>query len=351
MSALDDITASLAKFRTAKRVSGANASYKKDNPTEYSKVIAYLDGGVRPSGVTTDMGMALLHEEDARRKLLAPAPPPGVLGVDRATMLATGGVILREDTAAAADPKAGLWGNIEAVSDTRHVHKTTGGDSRSKANGVAQGNTAYRELTVVDGDDYSGERSQLGRNWWEEGENVGAQTSGTFALYNEGERKITFWSMRFPSSFPMSTLAYQVIHNSKQAQPYSGTPEPGNAVQIDLYANLLRFTNMWEDPPLWTCPAPPANTWIRFAIDSVYSKDPSKGRIQFFCDNDGDGDFLDADEASSVFTRQTLHTFSIAEYGKAAGDAIPCHLRLGIYRNTSYTGNTYVDIDNVQVVG
>jgi len=76
MSALDDITASLAKFRTAKRVSGANASYKKDNPAEYGKVIVYLDGGARPSGVTTDMGMALLLEEDARRALGASPPPP-----------------------------------------------------------------------------------------------------------------------------------------------------------------------------------------------------------------------------------------------------------------------------------
>ncbi len=74
MSALDDITASLAKFRTAKRVSGTSASYKKDNPTEYGKVIAYLDGAARPSSVTTDMGMALLLEEDARRSLVVTSP-------------------------------------------------------------------------------------------------------------------------------------------------------------------------------------------------------------------------------------------------------------------------------------
>ncbi len=76
MSALDDITASLAKFRTAKQVSGTSGSYKKANPTEYGKVIAYLDGAARPTGVTTDMGMALLLEEDARRKLIPVSPPP-----------------------------------------------------------------------------------------------------------------------------------------------------------------------------------------------------------------------------------------------------------------------------------
>ncbi len=76
MSALDDITASLAKFRTANRIDGTRASYQKDNKTEYDKVVAYLDGGARPSGVTTDMGMALLLEEDARRKLVPVSPPP-----------------------------------------------------------------------------------------------------------------------------------------------------------------------------------------------------------------------------------------------------------------------------------
>jgi len=63
---------SLAKFRTATRVKSTSAGYRKDNPTEYNKVIAYLDGGARPTGVTTDMGMALLLEEDARRALVTP---------------------------------------------------------------------------------------------------------------------------------------------------------------------------------------------------------------------------------------------------------------------------------------
>lgn len=70
------IEQSLAKFRTAKRVSGQSASYKKDNPGEYAKVIAYLDGGARPTDVTTDMGIALLLEEDARRALEVEPPPP-----------------------------------------------------------------------------------------------------------------------------------------------------------------------------------------------------------------------------------------------------------------------------------
>lgn len=67
---------SLTKFQSANRIDGTRASYRKDNPTEYTKVIAYLQGGARPSGVTSDMGMALLLEEDARRALGVVEPPP-----------------------------------------------------------------------------------------------------------------------------------------------------------------------------------------------------------------------------------------------------------------------------------
>jgi hypothetical protein len=53
----------------AKRVSNASQSYRKDNPNEYAKVKAYLDGGVRPAGVTTEMGIGLLEVEDVRRNV------------------------------------------------------------------------------------------------------------------------------------------------------------------------------------------------------------------------------------------------------------------------------------------
>lgn len=67
---------SLAKLRTANRIDGTRASYRKDNPGEYVSVMVYLDGGPRPGNVTSDMGMGLLLEEDARRALAPPPPPP-----------------------------------------------------------------------------------------------------------------------------------------------------------------------------------------------------------------------------------------------------------------------------------
>jgi hypothetical protein len=69
---------SLQALRNANRFSGNKQSYRKDNPNEYAKVIAYLDGGARPSGVTTEMGKHALLEEDARRVLVNPPLPPNV---------------------------------------------------------------------------------------------------------------------------------------------------------------------------------------------------------------------------------------------------------------------------------
>ena len=68
---------SLAALRDAKHFSHTSNSYRKDNPNEYAKVLAYLDGGVRPAGVTSEMGKHALLEEDVRRALSSDSSSPG----------------------------------------------------------------------------------------------------------------------------------------------------------------------------------------------------------------------------------------------------------------------------------
>jgi hypothetical protein len=80
-----DLDSALDHLLKAKRISAASQSYRKDNPVEYTKVQAYLDGGDRPTGVTTEMGMGLVEVEDVRR-----AEPPPVGNVARSS--ATGAV-------------------------------------------------------------------------------------------------------------------------------------------------------------------------------------------------------------------------------------------------------------------
>lgn len=75
MSAFDDITRSLTEHRLNEWYF---QRWQRDNKIEAPKVLAYLDGGSRPSDseVLTHYGRGLLFAEDARRELAVPDPPP-----------------------------------------------------------------------------------------------------------------------------------------------------------------------------------------------------------------------------------------------------------------------------------
>lgn len=60
----------------AKRISAPSQSYAKDNPVEWQKVKAYFEGGARPTGVVTEMGLGLIEVEDERRVVEPPPPDP-----------------------------------------------------------------------------------------------------------------------------------------------------------------------------------------------------------------------------------------------------------------------------------
>ena len=341
----------LAKLQTANRIDGNKNSWRMDNKTEYAAVVAYLQGGSRPNA-TSDMGVGLVGVEDARRMLVVapepePEPPPVGLSVNRATMTAAGGRILRDDSADQPDPIP-LWKQILAVSASRHQHLSVGGDTHVKADGSAQNNTAFRRLTVQDGDDFYGERAALGRNWWQDGD------SGTFALFREGERRLIFWSMRFPANFPMTTMAWQQIIETKQAQPYDndkhGTRNPdgtGVTIEFQMYAERFRLFTWWQER--WSAAAPALGQWIRFAADITFSQHPNVGKVTVYIDNDNDGDWLDADE-TFTWNGATLAYATAAHNGLAAGESIPSFLEIGPYHNSVY-GTTSLDIDNVQVYG
>lgn len=306
--------------------------------------------------MTTKYGKALV----AAGKLVttSAAPPPTGLGVDRSTMLATGGTILREDTAAQADPLTGLWGQLAAQSPTRHVHKTTDGDPRPKADGTPQGNSSYREISVMDGDSWQGEtaeRCELGRNTTTPyySECAPGSVDGTFSLCDEGQHRIIFFSQRYHDNVVFSQDNWQTFWQNKQDQPYAanGPVDTAPALEMNIWSDQIRFRNFWTE--LWSTPAPPKNTWIRYAIDAFYSKDPARGWVQFYVDRDGDGDFLDADEVSPKIPCSTLAWItSKGSSPRNVGDPLPSHQRIGIYRQgPTYSGTSTVDIDNVQVVG
>ena len=256
--------------------------------------------------------------------------------VDATTVSATGCNLFREDTGSARDPQAGLWGSIDCASTQRYGYSTGSGDPKAMAMGGAQGNDTFRRLTVVDGDDLWGERCELGRNTHRYGVNAAGQTNGTFALYEEGDRRVTFFSQRYPDNFSTSVSEWQTIAQMKQAQPAdNGGGAP--VLELQMTRGLLVLNNRWNER--WSTPAPANNVWVRYAMDVKYSTDPNVGWVKIYVDLNGDGDALDAGEQSPQMNMQTVLPETNGPLGDSdglsPGDPIPDHLRLGVYHSQS----------------
>ncbi len=232
---------------------------------------------------------------------------------------------------------------------SRFSRFTTGGDTHLTGAGAPQGDSAFRRLTVFDGDDAFGERCELG---WDD------RRSPT-AFYRPGKHLITDISIRLPSPFPLGAFTWQVVMQMKEAAPVSnnsGTP----VLELDAYGGRWRLRQnlsprVAEDSrELWSAPAR-IGAWTRFFFNVRYSSNPRKGFIRMGVDLNGDGDFTDQGELSPGF-----HTYTLKEEippgccGLRPGQTIPSHLRAGLYHNPSIPcappAGCSVDIDNVQVV-
>jgi hypothetical protein len=256
---------------------------------------------------------------------------------------------LVSDTAVNPDPTPS-WGAIDCQSESRHEQETSGGDTHATATGGPQGDSAFRRLTVLDGDDYSGERCELGIN----------DHDGPVAFYREGTRRATYASFRLPSNLNLNLDRWQVVMQMKQAQPADGG---GNqpALALNAYGGEWVMSQSGPTPvggeDIWRAPAS-AGSWTRFAFDVVYSTNPSVGSITIYSDLNADGDFDDAQEDSGVIHTATMKTEvdgpNGASDGLTPGQSIPSHLRMGIYHDPQYvcpsSSGCSVDFDNVQVV-
>jgi hypothetical protein len=256
---------------------------------------------------------------------------------------------LFEDTAAAQNPLA-LWGAIDCEQRSRHTWVPQGGDPAPKANGDPQGDAAFRRLTVFDGDDFYGERCELGRN---------DHRYSPVAVYGEGDHLVTWISLRLPPNYPLQTPNWQGGVQFKQAQPADnggGTPPLSLSAfggRWILYHSAPGFTTV--DRPVWSVPASPGR-WTRFAIDVLYSANPALGRIEVLVDLNGDGDFYDDDERSGQLRLNALkrETRGSDDDGYSEGDPLVSHLRAGLYHDPVIgcpaPAGCSIEIDNVQIV-
>jgi len=262
--------------------------------------------------------------------------------------------VVATDTAEVGDPRP-FWGKVDCAEHSDpltpgHTIVESGGDTHPTATGEPQGNSSFRRLTVFDGDDVSGERCELGYN----------DQGGPTAFYHEGDHLLTYASLRLPETVPIDAEDWRVVLQMKQAQPYNN-PGQASIFTMEVRDGRWEIGSDWKS--VWSTPAS-QNTWTRFIFDIVYSQDPTIGSIKIKVDLNDDGDYIDdvngdgqIDESSPVFRQRTLvtETEGDPEYTIEPGDAIPSHLRAGIYQNEVYScprsgPGCSVDVDNVQIV-
>jgi hypothetical protein len=252
--------------------------------------------------------------------------------------------VVASDTASESNPLP-FWSSIQCASASRYAYGTGGGDPDPTASGAPQGNEAFRRLTLFDGDEFSGSRCELGEN---------DHFTGHTTFYHQGEHLITYFSERLPSNFPLSTNDWQTVMQMKQAQP-SDNGGGAPILEMEARTNEWVIDDNWNQ--LWSFPAQ-LNAWTRFAWDVYYSQDSEEGWIQVSADLNGNGSFDDPGERSPAFHVATLKTeiegpLAGAD-GIAPGEAVPSHLRMGIYHDPAIScpapAGCSVEIDNIQVV-
>ena len=258
--------------------------------------------------------------------------------------------LIASDTVQSSNPVP-FWGQIECASQRRHEVISVGGDPHPTWSGAGQGNDSFRRLHLLDGDDFYGERCELGND------NRRAPT----AFYREGKRRITSISLRLPQpGFDRDVQTWQVVMQMKQVWPAAnsaGTPV------IELGVHSGRWVLAQSRSPgyseasrtLWTAPAR-GDTWTRFNFNVRYSKSRRKGQIKITVDLNGDLDYADAGERP-----RKIRTFTLKREirgggrdGLKPGASISSHLRTGIYHDPGIRcdppGGCIIDVDNVQVV-
>lgn len=272
-----------------------------------------------------------------------PVPPSAGCSPDAATFTAAGCNVVFEDPGTDPDAES-LWrevgcGFVDAPILSRHKQFATGGAP------TEAGETGFRRTTAFDGDDFYGERCELGVNEHR------VDHDPNPVVYREGQRWITEISLRLPDNYPLASTKWQTVAQMKQANPSAGG---GGAPAMELQAKGGRWYVIaaWND--LWSAPAV-KNEWTKFAFDVRYSQDPSKGTVDVYVDLNGDGDTADSGERSPTLHTATLKTEPTGGWagdGIAPGDPIPSHLRTGVYHDPTLPCGTgcSLDIDNVEAI-
>ena len=226
------------------------------------------------------------------------------------------GAVVKQDLAPDSDFMR-LWHQLNPEKPSQVEWHTSGGDPHPLVDGSTNG--SWRRLIIHDGDRGSGdppsrERLHLGAN--------STSDSNTFKAYLEGERWITYWSMRIPPvDLPPGEGAqvWQMYQQGGDGPPIIAFGHPSeDRLQLIVRRGPEKVT-------LWNGQAP-VDTWLRFAIDIQYTMSPENAKIQLWGDLGDTGDLSLKKLTPVISGYPTLATGANALIAGIYGDAaIPEH--------------------------
>jgi polysaccharide lyase-like protein len=201
---------------------------------------------------------------------------------------------------------------------------------------VAQGRYAFA-FTVSDGDNCYGERAEVGQALPSR-----PGFTGPRRLFEQGDDRWIAFSVYLGRRFPVNTRRWDVIAQWKQLISTAVVPVPMLALQVHDGGFYLERAAGTASPIATTVSKrlAPAVTgrWVKITMHIVFSTDPAVGRVEIYGDPDGAG------------MRQLMapHHFSTLATD-AAGNAVPSHSRIGIYRSASIGGTARLYYDGYVV--
>jgi Polysaccharide lyase len=194
---------------------------------------------------------------------------------------------------------------------------------------LAQGRAAYR-LEVRDGDDYFGERCELGQ--------ANPRRPG-FPLFKEGDERWISWQVYLPTNFPVSATRFQVVAQWKQMGSL-GTPALAMAVNNGKFSLDSSDSYVSGNAAVIARRVGTAQVarWVKFTLHVKFSPDPNVGFIELFGDLDGNGQTLLL-PLTHIWTMKRDET----------GSTVDSHARIGIYRDPLIQGASSIYYDGYTV--
>jgi hypothetical protein len=239
------------------------------------------------------------------------------------------GAVVRSDPSIDPNPE-NLWGDIQCQVDSRYEHHAAGGPDDGP----------WRQMTVLDGDDFYGERCELARNTKRYGRSSPTDHRGTFYLFRNGKRRIIDWYFQLMPGFPVTTQNSTILQLKHTCPCDSITSNPEVQLMPKLPKLHLRVPSKDTNPSLWDRWSTRVQTgvWYHATFDITFHTTEANGRVQ-----------LTIDDVDGVADARSSPTLSLATINRDDGRPSPAHLRMGHYRNTAIDGTSSVGLADVRV--